>query len=352
MEAFVYASKKTAAFYDSQKRLATEHAVFNDSGAGDPVREAGNGQGMFLSSFTVLRLGADQQAFKDPAKLALLEKKDDLEQKIDTLKYQKAAMDPADYKKQLTDALLEFAKVQDELDQEAANEILFLQSRVPADCAALARAAEPADCWSLRKHGATAKAQDCFDALTRSASAYDRAEGFWGLEEWEQANAQFRLATQPADSKAMHKVRWGMLLHERFNDGDALGLFQEALQKDPSNAEAYVGLATISSDSFDGQAGEYLAKATALDPKLAEAHELMADLALTNDDPDAAAIEADKAIALENDALDAMAIHAALELFADRSPDAWFAKIKAINPNYGEPSSAASWNTARDCRTT
>ena len=31
-----------------------------------------------------------------------------------------------------------------------------------------------------------------------------------------------------------------------------------------------------------------------------------------------------------------MAIHAALELIADRSPDAWFAKIRAVNPGYGE----------------
>ena len=49
-----------------------------------------------------------------------------------------------------------------------------------------------------------------------------------------------------------------------------------------------------------------------------------------------AAAEADKAIALENDALDAMAIHAALELIANRSPDAWLAKMRAVNPNYGE----------------
>jgi hypothetical protein len=117
MEAFTYATKKTAAFYDSQKRLATEHAVFNDSGAGDPVRDAGNGQGLLLSSFTLLRLGAGQQATNDPAKRALLEQKDDLEQKIGALKYQKAAMDPADYKKQLTDALVELAKLQEELDQ-------------------------------------------------------------------------------------------------------------------------------------------------------------------------------------------------------------------------------------------
>ena len=102
MEAFTYATKKTAAFYDSQKRLATEHAVFDDVGRGEPVREAGNGQGALMSSFTLLRLGTSQQAANDPAKRALLAKKEELEQKIDTLKYQKAAMDPADYKKQLT----------------------------------------------------------------------------------------------------------------------------------------------------------------------------------------------------------------------------------------------------------
>ena len=127
-----------------------------------------------------------------------------------------------------------------------------------------------------------------------------------------------------------------MLLHERFNDSDASGLFHETLAKDPSNAQAYVGLAIISADGFDGQAAAYAAKAIALDPKLAEAHEFLADLALTNDDRDLAATEADKAIALENDALDALATHAAIELLADRSPDAWFAKITAVNPNYGQ----------------
>jgi hypothetical protein len=117
MEAFTYAAKKTAAFYDSQKRLATEHAVFNDAGKGEPVREAGNGQGTLMASFTLLRLGTSQQAANNPAKRSLLDKKDELEQKIDTLKYQKAAMDPGDYQQQLTDALVELAKVQEELDK-------------------------------------------------------------------------------------------------------------------------------------------------------------------------------------------------------------------------------------------
>jgi len=117
MEAFTYATKKTAAFYDSQKRLATEHAVFDDVGRGDPVREAGNGQGLLMSSITVLRLGGSLEANNDPIKRALLEKKEELEQKIDELKYKKAAMDPDDYKKQLTAALVELAKVQEDLDK-------------------------------------------------------------------------------------------------------------------------------------------------------------------------------------------------------------------------------------------
>jgi hypothetical protein len=117
MEAFSYATKKTAAFYDSQKRLATEHAVFDDVGRGEPVRDAGNGQGQLMASLTVLRLGGSLQAGNDPARRALLEKKEQLEQKIDTLKYQKAAMDPADYKQQLTAALVALARVQQELDK-------------------------------------------------------------------------------------------------------------------------------------------------------------------------------------------------------------------------------------------
>jgi hypothetical protein len=117
MEAFTYAAKKTSAFYDAQKRLATEHPVFDDIGRGEPVREAGNGQGLLLSSFIVLRSGGNLQTANDPTKHVLLRKKEDLEQKIDTLKYQKAAMDPADYRQQLTAALVELAKVQEELDK-------------------------------------------------------------------------------------------------------------------------------------------------------------------------------------------------------------------------------------------
>jgi len=119
LEAFQYATAKTAAFYESQKRLATEHAVFADAGNAETVRVASTstGAGRLLATFCVINLGAAGAAAKDPAKRGLLTKKEQLEAQIDVLKYQRAAMAPEDYKRQLTEALVALAKVQEELDK-------------------------------------------------------------------------------------------------------------------------------------------------------------------------------------------------------------------------------------------
>jgi hypothetical protein len=119
LEAFQYATAKTAAFYESQKRLATEHPIFADSGSAAVVRTASvnSGAGKSLSSFVLVRLGAAGLAATDPAKRALLAKKEQLESQIDALKYQRAAMSPEDYKRQLTEALVALAKVQEDLDK-------------------------------------------------------------------------------------------------------------------------------------------------------------------------------------------------------------------------------------------
>jgi hypothetical protein len=119
LEAFQYADRKTASFYESQKRLATEHAVIEDTGKKEGVRAPSteNGEGLLATNFVLLRLGAAQKAASDPAKRALLDKREELERKIDTLKYQKAAMSAEDYKAQLSGALVELARVQQELDK-------------------------------------------------------------------------------------------------------------------------------------------------------------------------------------------------------------------------------------------
>jgi hypothetical protein len=119
LEAFRYATAKTAAFYESQKRLATEHAVFTDTRSGAAVRVASteSGAGRLLSGLLLVRLGAERAATADPAKRGLLVKKEQLEQRIDTLKLQRAALSPQEYKRQLTESLVALAKVQEELEK-------------------------------------------------------------------------------------------------------------------------------------------------------------------------------------------------------------------------------------------
>jgi len=119
LEAFTYAEQKTTNFFDSQKRLATEHTTLEDTGQGDGARKPSpeNGQGMVASQFTLLRIGAAQVAANTPEKKALLAKREELEQAIDRLKYQKAAMPADQYKGHLSALLLELAKTQAELDK-------------------------------------------------------------------------------------------------------------------------------------------------------------------------------------------------------------------------------------------
>jgi cellulose synthase operon protein C len=203
-------------------------------------------------------------------------------------------------------------------------------------CAGVCLAATPNDCQTLRLDGHRAEAAKCYQSLTQATEPYLRAEGDWGLKLYEQANGEFRTAVAQAPANAMYRVRWGRLLHERFNNTDAEDLFNEALKIDPNNAPAYVGLALVSADGFDDKAVVYDFKAIALDPKLVEARELMASLALEDSDTAQATTQADEALKLSPHALDAMAVHAAIEILADRSPDAWLTKIQQVNPSYGQ----------------
>jgi len=119
LEAFTYASRKTAEFYDTQKRLATEHPTLEDTGQGDGERNPSpeNGEGLKAAQFALLRIGSAQIAANTPEKKALLAKRDELEEQIDKLKYEKAAMPADQYKKQIEDLLIQLAKTQAELDK-------------------------------------------------------------------------------------------------------------------------------------------------------------------------------------------------------------------------------------------
>lgn len=103
VEAFRYASQKTAAFFETQKRIATEHASMEDP--------AGIGRA------SIVRFGAAQAALANPAKRALLAYREKLEAEIEKLKREKAAMPLDEYKKRLQALLVALAGIQEEIER-------------------------------------------------------------------------------------------------------------------------------------------------------------------------------------------------------------------------------------------
>jgi hypothetical protein len=103
LEAFKYAQAKTTAFFTDQKHLATEHAQLADESR--------------AGAFVLVRFGSVATEVTDPAKRALVATKEEIENKIDALKYQKDLMDPEDYRRQLTALLLQLARIQGEIEK-------------------------------------------------------------------------------------------------------------------------------------------------------------------------------------------------------------------------------------------
>jgi tetratricopeptide (TPR) repeat protein len=202
---------------------------------------------------------------------------------------------------------------------------------------ALPLAAQTLDeCRGLRHHGKLAEAQTCYTKLSTSSNPYLRAEGLWGIENYQAANDQFRDLIKQYPKNAEYRVRWGYLFFERFNDEEAHNLFEEALKIDKDNAQAYLGMAKVESEGFTKHAVEAAQKAADLDPKLYQAHEQLAYLALEDNDEETAAKQADLALAISGDALDAMAIHLAIDFLHDQKDSPWIGRILKINPAYGE----------------
>jgi hypothetical protein len=119
LEAYRYADQKTVRFFETQKRLASEHALLEDTGGGEGVRAPSveNGRGLLAGAFPLVRFGQAQAAAQEPEKRKLAARREELEQHIDQLKYQKAALPLEEYRKRLAALLLELAKTQAELDK-------------------------------------------------------------------------------------------------------------------------------------------------------------------------------------------------------------------------------------------
>ncbi len=119
LELYRYTAQKTAAYFESEKLLATEHPTLTDTGvvaaARDPKAE--NGQGLLAARFPIVRPESETAKEVVPGKQGLVSKKEDLEARIDRLKYQKPGMPADEYKQQLLALLLDLARTQAEIDK-------------------------------------------------------------------------------------------------------------------------------------------------------------------------------------------------------------------------------------------
>src|ERR1039458_4539509 len=113
------------------------------------------------------------------------------------------------------------------------------------------------------------------------------------------------------------------MMLEHAQTGDAQDLFTEALAIKKDHAGAVLGLALIASENFDSRAGDLAKKALEIDPKLLEAQELLARIALEDNDNPKATEEAKKALAMAPNSEQGKAILATIDLLADKPETAW-----------------------------
>jgi len=99
LEAFEYARREVARFYDKERRLLTEHAVLDDGAEGRVAR-------------TVFLGGGDAEpgpATNDPALLRLRQERREVERKLEALRARKDTTAAPQYEEQLEGLLLELA---------------------------------------------------------------------------------------------------------------------------------------------------------------------------------------------------------------------------------------------------
>ena len=114
LEAFNYATKLTADWYKQKNRLASEHALIDDTGDGIGHEEATGGDGglakvVYLDSKTV------EEAAGDAERMRLIKERQRLEEEVEKLKARKSEMKQEEYESELERLLVELATVNQQI---------------------------------------------------------------------------------------------------------------------------------------------------------------------------------------------------------------------------------------------
>jgi tetratricopeptide (TPR) repeat protein len=160
-------------------------------------------------------------------------------------------------------------------------------------------------------------------ALILPAQTLDQAEAFWKARRYKEANEAFKQLVAQHPQNPDYRVRWGRLYLDHWQPTEAADLFNEALVIKKDHAGAILGLALVAADSFESRAADLAGKALEIDPKLLEAQELLARLALEDNNPGKASGEAHKALAIDANSVQAKAILATIDWLADKKETSW-----------------------------
>ena len=230
-----------------------------------------------------------------------------------------ALLEPAARRAPLSDAALELALLYQRLGRHGDAGLLLnaLYQRSADDPGSLLRAA-------------------------RAASALGRARD---------ANGIFRSASQGGSNPALDTA-WGLLFLEKWNRAEAVKSFRQALAADPEWAPAHAGLARALSEDDPPAAAASATRALEIDPHLADAELLLAELDLDNTRWDAARERIARVLAYNPQHLDALALDAAIAYVRGGRAafDAEAKKALAINPAFGEVYRAAASLAAQNYR--
>jgi len=140
------------------------------------------------------------------------------------------------------------------------------------------------------------------------------------------ANEVFRDLVAKYPDNPHFRVRWGRMFLDHGAGDDiqnAADLFREALAIKKDDADAELGLAIIASDEFSGNAEKLAHQALEWNPKLLEAQELLARIALEDNNDEKAAGEAKKALAIDANSPVAKGILAAIDYLAGKKESSW-----------------------------
>lgn len=205
-----------------------------------------------------------------------------------------------------------------------------------------ARPAELDPCDVLYDKGDRVRARACYSGLLESSDLFVRAEAWWGLDNFKQANDVFREALKEQPENADLRVRWGYLFEQTYNPEEAVQLFREALKIDENNVPAQLGVATVMAKRFDPKSKASVEEVIAKREELILGHLLIARLALEDKELGVAEEHLQSALkkveANDRSPLETYSLFAALDLLREIPVEQseWTAKALAYNPTYGQ----------------